>query len=155
FFSHNQSLVEQIKEMEVRTRRQTLLADATHRFQFYDSRIPKDILTAGAFERWRFEESKKNPRLLFMQLQDLLAPDAALPTKDQFPDELDAGPVVLPLAYRYEPGHEADGVTVRIPVEALGQLPPDRFVWLVPGHLKEKVETILRGLSKEYRRVLP
>jgi ATP-dependent helicase HrpA len=155
FFSHNMGLVEQIRELEVRTRRTTLLADAQQRFAFYDSRVPNEIITAGAFEHWRFAETKKNPRLLFMSLQDLVASDAALPTKDQFPDEIDAGPVVLPLAYRFESGHEADGVTVRVPVEALGQLSPERFVWLVPGHLREKVETIVRGLPKEFRRILP
>jgi ATP-dependent RNA helicase HrpA len=155
FFSHNMGLVEQIKDLEVRTRRTTLLADANHRFAFYDARVPKEIITAGAFEHWRFAETKKNTRLLFMSLQDLIAPDATLPTKDQFPDEIDAGPVVLPLSYRFESGHEADGVTVRVPVEALGQLSPERFAWLIPGHLKEKVETIVRGLPKDYRRILP
>jgi ATP-dependent helicase HrpA len=155
FFSHNMGLLEEIKDLEVRTRRTTLLADANQRFFFYDSRVPKEIITAGAFEHWRFAETKKNPRLLFMSLQDLIAPDATLPTKDQFPDEIDAGPVVLPLTYRFESGHEADGVTVRVPVEALGQLSPERFAWLIPGHLKEKVETIVRGLPKEFRRILP
>jgi len=155
FYSHNQGLVEQVRELEIRSRRSTLLADVEQRFRFYDSHIPRDILTAGAFERWRFEETKKNPRLLFMNLEDLIAPDASLPTRDQFPDEIDAGPVVLPVVYRLEPGHEADGVTVRIPMEALGQLGPERFVWLVPGHLQEKIDTIIRGLPKEFRRVLP
>jgi ATP-dependent helicase HrpA len=155
FYTHNLGLVSQIKELEVRTRKNTLLAEANQRFAFYDSRVPKEIITAGAFERWRFEESRKNPRLLFMSLQDLVAPDASLPSRDQFPDEIDAGPVVLPLTYRLDPTHEADGVTVRVPVEALGQLSPERFAWLVPGHVKEKVETILRGLSKDFRRVLP
>jgi ATP-dependent helicase HrpA len=155
FYTHNLGLVAQVRELEVRTRKNTLLADLSHRFAFYDARVPKEVITAGAFERWRFEETKKNPRLLFMSLQDLVAADATLPSKEQFPDEIDAGPVVLPLVYRLEPGHEADGVTVRVPVEALGQLSPERFAWLVPGHVKEKVETIVRGLSKDFRRILP
>ncbi len=155
FYTHNQGLVGELKELEVRTRGNTLLADAHHRFAFYDARVPKEIITAGAFERWRFDETKKNPRLLFMSLADLIAPDATLPTSADFPDEIDAGPVVLPLVYKLDPNHEADGVTVRVPVEALGQLSPERFAWLVPGHIKEKIETLLRGLSKEFRRILP
>ena len=155
FYSHNQALVQQVRELEIRSRRSTLLADVEQRYRFYDSHVPHDILTAGAFERWRFEETKKNPRLLFMKLEDMIASDAVMPTREAFPDEIDAGPVVLPLVYRLEPGHEADGVTVRIPVEALGQLSPERFVWLVPGHLQEKIDTIVRGLPKDFRRVLP
>ncbi len=155
FYSHNQGLLDQLRELEVRSRRNNLVADAHQRFSFYDQRVPREVLTAGAFERWRFEETKKNPRLLFMTLKDLVAPDAALPTRELFPDEIDAGPVVLPLVYRLEPGQPADGVTVRVPLEALGQLSPDRFAWLVPGHLAEKVDTIIRGVPKEIRRILP
>jgi len=155
FFSHNRAMEDELRSMEARTRRQNLLADAHQRFEFYNSRVPREILTAGAFERWRFEETKKNPRLLFMSIADLIAPGAEVPTRALFPDEIDAGAVTLPLVYRYEPGHEADGVTVRVPIETLGQLPPERFAWMVPGHLREKVEIMVRGLGKEYRRVLP
>ncbi len=155
YFAHNRALLDQLRELEVRSRRSNLIADAHQRFRFYDERVPREIITAGAFERWRFEETKKNPRLLFMTLEDLTAPDAVLPSRELFPDEIDAGPVVLPLTYRLEPGNPADGVTVRVPMEALGQLSPERFVWLVPGHLPEKVDAIVRGLPKEYRRLLP
>ncbi len=155
FYTHNHALAAQVQEMEVRSRRNNLLADAQHRFAFYDAGVPKDVITAGAFERWRFEASRQNPRLLFMTMADVVASDASVPDKAAFPDEIDAGPVVLPLDYRLEPGQDADGVTVRIPVEALGQVTPERFAWLVPGHLAEKVETMLRGLPKDLRRVLP
>ncbi|MFO0831969.1 MAG: ATP-dependent RNA helicase HrpA [Phycisphaerales bacterium] len=155
FLAHNLGLEDSVSEWEIRSRRNNLLADLDRRFQFYAARVPQDIVTAAAFERWRFEQSKKQPRLLFMSLEDLIAADADLPGLDQFPDTLDVGPLRLPLAYTLEPGKEDDGVTARVPLEALGQLHPDRLVWLVPGHLRERVETVLRGLGKDYRRVLP
>ncbi|MFO0857945.1 MAG: ATP-dependent RNA helicase HrpA [Phycisphaerales bacterium] len=159
FLTHNLRLEDDVKALEVRARRQNLLTDFEQRFNFYDARVPHSICTAGAFEKWRHEQSqsKTGPgqRLLYMALEDLVAPGADLPGLDRFPDELDVGSVKLPLSYRLEPGHEADGVTVRVPLEALGQVSAERLAWLVPGHVREKVETILRGLGKEYRRILP
>ncbi len=155
FLSHNLNLEDSVSEWEIRSRRNNLLADMDRRFQYYASRVPKDIVTAAAFERWRFDEAKKNPRTLFMSLEDLIASDADLPGLDQYPDTLDVGPLRLPLSYKLDPGKDDDGITARVPLEALGQISADRLAWLVPGHLRERVETVLRGLSKDYRRVLP
>ena len=155
FLQHNLGIEDQVKALEVRTRRNNLVADAEKRFRYYDARVPHDVYTAGAFEKWRHEESKKQPRLLYMSLEDLLADGVSLPAADLYPDTLDVGPFRLPLVYRLEPGNDADGVTVRIPLDALGQVTPERLAWLVPGHVREKVETILRGLGKEWRRLLP
>lgn len=155
FLQHNLRLEDDVKALEVRARRQNLLTDYEQRFNFYDRIVPENMCTAGAFEKWRHEQSRASPRLLYMALEDLIAPGADLPGLDRFPDELDVGSLKLPLAYRLEPGHEADGVTVRVPLEALGQVSAERLAWLVPGHAREKVETMLRGLGKEYRRILP
>jgi ATP-dependent helicase HrpA len=155
FLANNIHLEDRVKEWEVRSRRNNLLADLDRRYRYYDTRIPQGIVTAGAFEKWRFEQSKQHPRLLCMSLEDLIADDASLPGFDQFPDEINAGPVNLPLSYKLDPGKEEDGITARVPLEALGQVQLERLPWLVPGHLREKVETILRGIGKEFRRVLP
>ncbi len=155
FLQHNLRLEDDVKELEVRTRRQNLLADFERRFRYYDQRVPKETCTAGAFEKWRHEQSKTSPRLLHMGLEDLLVDGIELPGLDAFPDLIDVGQLKLPLAYRLEPGHEADGITVRVPLEALGQVSADRLAWLIPGHFRERVETLVRGLGREYRRVLP
>ena len=155
FLAHNKTIEDQIRSMEVRTRKNTLLAALERLFTFYDRKIPQDIITTPAFEKWRSDEIKRNPRLLFMTREDMLADGAEWPSIRDFPDELDCGPVTLPLSYVLEPGAASDGVTVRIPVETLAQLNPERFTWLIPGHLREKIETIVRGLPKEYRRILP
>lgn len=155
FLQHNLNLEDDVRDLEVRTRRQNLLADFTRRFNYYAARIPPDMCTAGGFEKWRHDQSKTQSRLLHMSLEDLLSDGVELPGFDQFPDVLDVGQLKLPLAYRLEPGHEADGITVRVPLEALGQVSADRLAWLIPGHFREKVETIVRGLGKEFRRTLP
>ena len=155
FLRHNLDLEERVKELEVRTRRNNLIANSDRRFAFYDSRVPKDIIAAAPFEKWRYDQAKKEPRLLFMSLEDLLSDDAGLPTAEAYPDEIDIGPFKLPLSYVLDPASEKDGITVHVPLDALGQVQPERFAWLVLGHVREKVETILRGLSKEWRRLLP
>lgn len=155
FLRHNLDLEERVKELEVRTRRNNLIANSDKRFAFYDSRVPRDIIAAGPFEKWRHDHAKKEPRTLFMSLEDLLSDNAGLPTAEAYPDEIDIGPFKLPLSYVLDPASEKDGITVHVPLDALGQVQPERFAWLVPGHVREKIETILRGLSKEWRRLLP
>jgi ATP-dependent helicase HrpA len=58
---------------------------------------------------------------------------------------------VVQLRYRFEPGHEDDGVAALIPLHVLNQLPEEPFEWLVPGLLEEKVEALVRSLPKNLR----
>jgi ATP-dependent helicase HrpA len=151
----NIELETKVKQLEERCRRSHLLCDYDKRFRYYDSRVPAEIVTAGQFEKWRYEASKTNPRVLCMAIEDLVADGVQLPDPDAFPDVLDLGPLKLPLTYVHDTGDEADGVTMRVPIDALGQVPQERLAWLVPGHVQEKIDLILRGLPKDYRRLLP
>jgi ATP-dependent helicase HrpA len=58
----------------------------------------------------------------------------------------------LPLSYQLDPGRDADGVTVTVPVEGLRQLNESRLEWLVPGLLEQKVLALVRSLPKQLRR---
>ena len=79
--------------------------------------------------------------------EDVLDPQA-------WPTGWRQGDLVLRLSYRFEPGHPHDGVTVHVPLQALPQLQPDGFEWLVPAFRLELVTTLLRSLPKELRRPL-
>ncbi|MBS0196834.1 MAG: ATP-dependent RNA helicase HrpA [Planctomycetes bacterium] len=155
FLSHNTRLASRVRELETRARRQDLLMDAAARFAFYDRTVPKEVFAVAAFERWRQVACRGNDKFLFMSMQDLVAPGAEVPNAADFPDELDIGGMVVPLTYVFKVGAADDGITLRLPVEALGQLDVKRIEWLVPGMVGEKVETILRGLPKDFRRLLP
>ena len=72
--------------------------------------------------------------------------------RNAFPDTFSFQGMSLPLDYRFEPGHPADGVTIKVPAAALSQLPEGRLQWLVPGLLKEKITALLKGLPKSYRK---
>ncbi len=56
------------------------------------------------------------------------------------------------MTYQFEPGDEADGVTVHVPLAVLGQLDPAQFTWQVPGLRAELVTALIRGLPKSIRR---
>ena len=59
----------------------------------------------------------------------------------------------FPLQYRFEPGHERDGVTVQVSLAYLNQLDDMRLEWLVPGLLEEKVTALIKSLPKSRRRL--
>src|SRR5213078_2594175 len=70
------------------------------------------------------------------------------------PETWKQGELELALSYRFEPGTEHDGVTVHIPLRALGQVRAAGFDWLVPALRDELVTALLRALPKDLRRPL-
>ncbi len=152
FFRHNRQQVTEIQRLEHKSRRHDVLVDDEALFAFYDERIPAGIYSGARFEQWRKRAERDNPQLLFLSRDYLMLHDAAHINAERFPDTLSVAGLRLPLNYRFEPGHAEDGVTVTVPVELLNQLRPERFEWLVPGLLEEKITTLLRGLPKALRR---
>lgn len=152
---HNAELVIGLREFESRVRKQGLLAHPTLRYEFFDKRIPDSIVTAAQFERWYRDASRRDPNLLFMSVQDVVEQGAAIPTKAQFPDTLQLPGTSLVLRYKHAAGAPDDGITAVLPFEVFGKLTAERAAWLVPGWLGEIVDSLLRGLGREWRRMLP
>jgi ATP-dependent helicase HrpA len=152
FFRHNQRLRREVEELEHKARRQDVLVDEERMFAFFDARIPPHIVNGAGFERWRRDVEAKEPRLLFMSRDDLMRHEAGHVTAQLYPERLDVGGAEVRLAYRFDPGHPLDGVTVSVPLHRLNALPAAPFDWLVPGLLREKVNALIRGLPKQLRR---
>jgi ATP-dependent helicase HrpA len=160
FFRYNARLVEEVQLLEAKIRQRNLLADAATRYVFYDARIPQTVTNGPQFETWRRHAENPragNPRLLFMDKADLLRADAPPITPENYPDRLadnltGKGNLHLPLTYTFQPGDANDGLTLTIPVAALAQLRPERYEWLVPGMLEEKIAAMLRELPGALRR---
>lgn len=150
FFRHNRELIEEIQAIEHKSRRRDLLVDSQAQYDFYDSRIPAGVYSGQLFEKWRRQAEAASPQILFMSKRDLMRYQADIDW-EQFPDQLVVGGMVLPLEYRLDPGHPADGITVTLPLAALNQLSPEPFEWLVPGLLKEKILALIRSLPKSIR----
>ncbi len=154
FMEHNRRLVQEVQELEHKARRQDVLVDEHTIFAFYDALIPAGMHNGAAFERWRRDAERENPRLLFLTREYLMRHAAADITEEQFPETLDAGGAKLALGYRFEPGHPLDGVTLTVPLALLNQLEEARFEWLVPGMLRDKVAWLIKALPKQLRRNL-
>ncbi len=150
FFAHNLKLLEDMEYLQQKGRRVDLLGDEHQLYAFFDARVPQGISTGAAFERWRREAEAKQPKLLWLTESDISPGDAELDAT-LFPDHLSAGPLVLQLRYRFEPGHEDDGVSALVPLHVLNQLSEEPFEWLVPGLLDEKIEALVRSLPKNLR----
>ena len=60
----------------------------------------------------------------------------------------------LPLSYRYAPGEDHDGVTVRVPARMVQVLSAEALDWLVPGFREEQIDCLLQALPKTIRRTL-
>ena len=154
-FAENARLLEEVEELEHRARRRDILSGDQAIFDFYDARIPADVVSAAHFDRWWRDARREDPdRLTFTRelLVDEQAADAIDPR--EWPQTWKQGDLTLQLSYRFEPGTDNDGVTVHVPLPLLGQVRADRFEWLVPGLRAELVTTLIRSLPKELRRPL-
>ena len=152
FFRHNQQLIAEIEALEAKSRRRDVLVDDQVLYAFYDKRIPDDVFDGRRFEQWRKKAEHKEPRLLYLTHDELMLHSANSVTEAQFPDVMNVAGMALKLSYHFEPGGDDDGVTLTVPLPALNLLPPQRFEWLVPGLLHEKICQLLKSLPKPLRR---
>ena len=152
FFAHNQQLLREIENLEHKSRRVDVLVDDSLIIAFYDQLIPAGIFNGITFEKWHKEATQKNPKLLYLQREDLMRHEAAGVTTDVFPKKMAQAGTELQLGYHFEPGSPRDGVTMTVPLFALNQISLDRCEWLVPGMLKEKVQLLLKSLPQKIRR---
>jgi len=169
FAKHNRSLLGQVEAMRARLRRSDLTADAEAQYAFYDRYIPRGVTTGMAFEGWLRHESRRDPRVLCMNMADVLGeqlsrwpmpvaagdesdlplealrsvdPGGARPTAPLagFPDVMDVAGLTLPLRYRFSPGEPDDGITLLVPLAALSKL---------RGAAANRLEWLVPGMFEE------
>ncbi len=151
FLQHNQKLMGDIEHLEHKSRRPDVLVDEELIHAFYDAKLPAGITTLAAFDHWRREAEQAEPKLLFLERDQLMRHEAAGITTDAFPPVFEHRGQKWKLAYKHDPGAADDGVTLALPLAALNQVPMQRLEWLVPGLLKEKVVALLKTLPQKYR----
>ena len=148
----NARLREELAELEERTRRRDILFDDEAVFDFYQRRIPAEVSSTKSFEGWWRTARFDTPDLLTMTADALVAEDSPEIDEGLFPPSWQQSDQRLTLGYRFEPGEEDDGVTVRIPLALLARLSPHGFDWQVPGLRAELVTAMIKSLPKSIRR---
>lgn len=152
FLKHNLLKLEEVERVEDKLRRRDLVVDEETIYQFYASKVPPEVASRRSFEDWRATVEPKQPRYLFVEDDALWLNDR--PTTQQFPDYLHNGSLRLAASYRFDPSHDQDGATVKIPLQALAQVDENIWSWGIPGWRYDLIEALLKSLPKDKRRNL-
>lgn len=152
FFEHNRRVFEEARRLFDKARKSDMLADEEVLFSFFDGRVPEGVYSGKTFEQFRKDAEAKDPRLLYLTLDDVLGDGRSELSEEQYPDELTVAGLRLPLGYKFEPSADDDGVTVTVPLPVLLQLDPEKMEWTIPGWRREKLLLLVESLPKSLRK---
>ncbi|MFE7619362.1 ATP-dependent RNA helicase HrpA [Streptomyces sp. NPDC057496] len=152
FFHDNRKLLGEVEELEHRARRRDILVDDETLFDFYDQRIPDHVVSGAHFDSWWKHKRRDEPDALDFERSMLINEKAGAVTKDDYPDSWRQGKLKFKVTYQFEPGADADGVTVHVPLQVLNQVTSEGFDWQIPGLREEVVTELIRSLPKPIRR---
>ncbi|MFE3396959.1 ATP-dependent RNA helicase HrpA [Kitasatospora indigofera] len=152
FFAANRKMLGEVEELENRARRRDIMVDDQTLFDFYDARLPEDVVSTRHFDSWWKKTRHDQPDLLNFEKSMLINDSAGGITEEDYPDYWQQGKLRFKLTYQFEPGSDADGVTVHIPLPVLNQVTSEGFDWQIPGLREELVTAYIRALPKALRR---
>jgi ATP-dependent helicase HrpA len=152
FIKENRALRGQVERLEAKIRRRDILVDEQALVGFYLARLPEQIHSTAALERWLQEPAGANGGVLKMRRSDLLLRPVDDIDENNYPEQLRVQGNALPLEYHFEPTAADDGITVTVPEPLLGTLDAGQLAWLIPGWLEEKITAVLRALPKSIRK---
>ncbi|GGW51829.1 ATP-dependent helicase [Streptomyces lucensis JCM 4490] len=152
FFADNRRLLSEVEELEHRARRRDIVVDDETLFDFYDQRVPEHVVSGAHFDSWWKRKRHEQPDFLDFEREMLIRESAEAVTKADYPDSWRQGNLKFRVTYQFEPGADADGVTVHIPLQVLNQVTDEGFDWQIPGLREEVVTELIRSLPKPIRR---
>jgi ATP-dependent helicase HrpA len=89
---------------------------------------------------------------LYIEHSQMLAESLNGSAFDQFPDLATVNRNHLSINYVFDPSNHRDGATIDIPQLLLSQLSQADIDWAVPGNIREKCITLIKGLPKATRK---
>ena len=131
-----------------RMRRPELLISDQALYEFYDLRLPPEVVSGATFDK--HVRALDDDSGLRLTPADCMTDPGAVSVAD-FPDRWATAGLELPITYVYDPGAGHDGVTVEIRLEQLGALTPEPFTWQVPGLREALATSLIRTLPKRVR----
>ena len=106
FFGHNQKLIEDVLELEARSRKRDIMIDDEGLVEFYNALIPSHVVNLAGFEKWRKDAEKDNPKILYLSKDKLMLRGAQEVSEAQFPKSVQIDGITYNLGYHFEPGHQ-------------------------------------------------
>jgi ATP-dependent helicase HrpA len=161
FYWKNNEFLAQLAREEEKIRRPDIVISDADLVRFYDQALPADLISTRGLETWFLgqtrlakhdEEAKQRIAGLQIQLSDLVKNSELHSQFKQFPDNTQVNRNQLVLDYVFDPLSERDGATIEIPAPLLPQLTEADIDWAVPGIIREKCITLLKGLPKTIRK---
>ena len=149
FFRDNQRLRNEVEELEHKSRRRDILVDDETLFLFYEQRVGREVVSGKHFDTWWKTQPTDS---LNFEKSMLIKEGAGKISALDYPNFWHQGNIKLRVTYQFEPGTEADGVTVHIPLPLLNQIEEQGFDWQIPGIRRELVMALIKSLPKPTRR---
>ncbi len=154
FFRHNLMVIDEVEHVEDKLRRRDLLVDSSVLEEFYDKRLPEDILSQRHFDKWWKEKRKTDPEYLNFSI-DLVSKDKFNEVEEQdFPEFWHYETFKLPLSYVFDPSSKDDGVTIHIPLAIVNRINSREFAYQIPGLRLEFLTSLIKSLPKRLRKNL-
>ena len=151
FIKHNQRLIDDIKGIENRLRRRDLLISEENLFNFYRQKLPS---VYNPDQLLSCIKKRGGDGFLRLKKQELMNYNPDADELSRYPLSTQMAGHIFEYQYHFAPGEDHDGVTIKVPVTLAAVVSKDALDWLVPGLLKEKIEALIKGLPKAYRKKL-
>ncbi|WP_426706367.1 ATP-dependent RNA helicase HrpA [Corynebacterium auriscanis] len=152
FFKRNQKLLEEAGTLEDKARRRDIIVDDQTLFDFYDTKLPDNIISARHFDSWWKKARHANPELLDFTYDNLIDSEEAAAAADAFPDTWRQGSLEFELRYVFQPGDPDDGITMVVPLPLLVNVSQEETQWLVAGLRQELCVALIKTLPKALRK---
>jgi len=143
------SLRSKVSDIEQKLRRVGGIWSEEKVVEFFEAKIPKDIYTAKAFNKW---ECKHGDDIL-LEMQDVMYDNVADIEWElgNYPSLMKDGDQEYPVYYRVAHGEADDGVTLGVHIDQLLGMSEVLPSWGVKGMLEERVFLLIRSLPKGQR----
>jgi ATP-dependent helicase HrpA len=151
FYRYNNLLIRDVEKLESKTRKKDILVELIALYEFYDERLPANVVSNIELEAFRKVAEAKNPKLLYLNKEMLMKQQVTLP-ENLYPNTMKVADANLKLDYHFDPQHEDDGVSITVPIGILRQVSKAQVDWLIPGLLREKCLALIKSLPKSIRK---
>jgi len=151
FLRRNLQLRDRFEALEEKMRRRDILVPNEKAAEFYARRLPGVYDLKGLS---RCLEKQGGDAFLVMAEDDLVQFKPAVSEIALYPDDLSLGGRKIRVQYRFLPGTEEDGATIRIKADLLPRIEIGALEWGIPGYFREKIHALVKGLPQRYRKAL-